>query len=66
MKLGDVNEDGEIDTQDAGLIISYYYGNIELTEQQMTVADVNGDGEIDTQDAGLIISYYYGNISQFE
>lgn len=63
--LGDVNGDGEIDTQDAGLIISYYYGNVEFTEKQMTDADVNKDGEVDTQDAGLIISYYYGNIDHF-
>lgn len=63
--LADVNEDGEIDTQDAGLIISYHYGNIEFTEKQTTAADVNKDGEVDTQDAGLIISYYYGNIDHF-
>jgi len=25
----DVNGDGEIDTNDAGLIVSYYYGTIE-------------------------------------
>lgn len=60
--LGDVDMDGDVDTEDAGLIISYYYGNIELSDAQQKVADVDKDGDVDTEDAGLVISYYYGNI----
>lgn len=63
--IGDVNMDGTIDTQDANLVVSYYYGSEELTEQQLKLADVDGNGTIDTQDANLIVSYYYGTIDVF-
>lgn len=63
--IGDVNMDGTIDTQDANLVVSYYYGSEELTEQQLKLADVDGNGTIDTQDANLIVSYYYGTIDTF-
>lgn len=61
--VGDVNGDGEVDTIDANMIISYYYGNTELTEEQLIAANANGDEEVDTIDANMIISYYYGNIA---
>jgi hypothetical protein len=63
--LGDVNGDGWIDTEDAGMVIDYYYGIRELTEEQLLSADVNKDGWIDTEDAGKIIDYYYGIILDF-
>ena len=63
--LGDVNMDGVIDTQDANLLLSAYYGSEELTEEQLALADVDGNGVIDTQDANLIVSYYYGTIDTF-
>ena len=60
---GDVNFDGEVDTIDAGLVISYYYEDVTLTDDQISLADVNGDGTVDTNDAGLIVSYFYGNVT---
>lgn len=60
VQLGDVTGDGEIDTEDAGVIIDFYYGVIDLTAEQRMAADVNGDGIVDTEDAGLLIDYYYG------
>ena len=63
--MGDVNMDGIIDTQDANLIVSYYYGSEELTGEQLKLADVDGSGIIDIQDANLIVSYYYGNMDAF-
>lgn len=65
MVMGDLNGDGEVNTIDASAIISYYYGKIELTADQISVADVNKDGEIDTIDASMVISYYYGKIEDF-
>lgn len=59
-QLGDVTGDGEIDTEDAGVIVDFYYGVIDLTAEQRMAADVNGDGIVDTEDAGLLIDYYYG------
>ena len=62
---GDVDQNGVVDTNDAGLVVSYYYGDLELTSEQKSLADVNGDGLIDTDDAGLIVSYYHGSVTQF-
>ena len=63
--LGDVNGDGEIDIFDANLIVGYYNGTAELTEEQLRAADVNGDGEIDIFDANLVVSFYNGTIDKF-
>ena len=63
--FGDIDMDGDIDTEDAGLAISYYYGSGELNDTQLKLADVDKDGDVDTEDAGLIVSYYYGSIKSF-
>lgn len=55
-ELGDVNEDGSVDTADAVLIINKYLGNDVV--MNTTVADMNSDGVIDTADAVLIINKY--------
>ena len=61
---GDLNNDGKVETDDAGWIVDYYYGSIDLTPEQLEAADVNGDGVVDTEDAGKIIDYYYyGSVS---
>lgn len=64
-QLGDVDMDGDIDTEDAGLVVSSYYESVELSEAQMKLGDVDGDGDVDTEDAGLIVSYYYESIESF-
>ena len=63
--MGDVNEDGTVDTADANLVISCYFGNVDLTAEQQELADVNGDGRIDTRDANLIVTYWMGNLTSF-
>lgn len=55
-ELGDVNEDGSIDTADAVLIINKYLGRDVV--MNTTVADMNSDGVIDTADAVLVINKY--------
>ena len=57
--LGDVNGDGNIDTQDAIQVIRHYLGK-EPDNFNVQAADVNGDGNIDTQDAIKIIRKYLG------
>ncbi len=64
--LGDVNGDGKINLKDVNMIVSYYNGNSELTEDQIKAADVNGDGKINLKDVNLIVSYYNGNIDSFD
>jgi len=56
---GDVNNDGQVDTQDAILIIQHYLGG-SPTGFDERVADMNNDGHIDTQDAILVIKEYLG------
>lgn len=55
--IGDVNDDGVVDTQDAIKVIQYYLKkNPENFDKR--AADVNGDGVVDTQDAIKIIKIY--------
>lgn len=61
---GDVNEDGLIDEKDAEMIISYYYEEIQFTEEQQKTADVNEDGGIDTVDANMIIFQLNTNMGE--
>lgn len=51
--LGDVNNDGTVDTQDALVAIGYY-----LKSEYVAAADVNNDNAVDTQDALKIIEIY--------
>lgn len=56
--VGDVNEDGTVDSFDASMIIKYFTGRITLTTQQLTIADMNSDGKADSFDANLIVKNY--------
>ena len=56
---GDVNNDGQVDTQDAILVIQHYLGGTPSGFDER-VADMNNDGNIDTQDAILVIKKYLG------
>lgn len=59
-KIGDINKDGIIDTQDAIMIFKYCIGAITFSDEQMKIADVNKDGIVDTQDARRILLYSIG------
>ncbi len=63
-RLGDVNNDGNVDIVDAMLIAQYYVG---ITPEIFypEVADVNGDGIIDINDALLVAQLYVGIIDEF-
>ena len=61
--LGDVNEDGSVDSSDASLVLAEYAkiqtgGAGEFTETQHKAADVNNDGVVDSSDASKILAYY--------
>ena len=60
--LGDVNDDGKINTVDAVLILQCY---VELRELDLEVADVNFDGKINTVDAVKVLQYYVRLITSF-
>ena len=65
--LGDVNNDGNIDTSDAGSIVQHFISgspfllfgsSTEVYEQGEKAADVTGDGVADTSDAGKVVAFF--------
>lgn len=61
--LGDVNDDGTVDSRDASMVLSEYArlstgGSQSFSQEQWDRANVNGDNAIDSRDASLILSYY--------
>ncbi|MCD7769155.1 MAG: dockerin type I domain-containing protein, partial [Oscillospiraceae bacterium] len=61
--LGDVNDDGKVNTRDIILVSQYLAGLVELSIQD--AADVNGDGKINTRDLILISQYVAGLVTSF-
>ena len=61
--LGDVNNDGSVDSSDASIVLAEYAkiqtgGAGEFTETQKKAADVNDDNVVDSSDASKILAYY--------
>ena len=54
-RWGDVNNDGQVDTADAVLVLQYAAELIGADALNLAAADVNGDQERDTADAVLIL-----------
>ncbi len=53
---GDTDNDGQVTTSDARLILMYITGNTELTDHQIMIADFNFDGIANTTDVRLILT----------
>ncbi len=67
-KLGDVNNDGDVDTDDATQILRFVCGKpsvlAEMTPRQALAAgDVDGSGSVDTDDATQILRFVCGKPS---
>jgi len=62
LKLGDVNDDGDVDIADAVCIVNHIVGKPNATFIE-AAADVNGDGDIDIADAVHIVNYVVGKIN---
>lgn len=58
--LGDINDDGEVNSNDYAMLISYVQCCITLTEEQKKIADINGDGAVDAFDAIRLDLYLNG------
>ena len=63
--LGDVNDDMEIDSTDARMVLQAEVRLIELEDTQQAAANVNGDDSIDSTDARLILQYEVNLIGKF-
>lgn len=74
--LGDLNNDGRIDSKDAVIVLKSYAEKLagNETKDDTSAGDVNGDGKVDSKDAVIILKYYAsviagvftGNISDFK
>lgn len=60
-KLGDVNDDGAINSTDFSLLIAYILGS----NDEISNADLNADGIIDSNDNALLQGYILGDITSF-
>lgn len=60
MKLGDVNEDGKINSVDANLFKRFLSGTIEI-ENVIELVDINGDDAVNAIDANLLIRIIAGS-----
>ena len=60
--LGDVSEDGAVDTKDALWILQAFLGDRSVDEE---VADVNFDNAVDTGDALRVLQYFVGDFDSF-
>ncbi|MCI5910331.1 MAG: GDSL-type esterase/lipase family protein, partial [Oscillospiraceae bacterium] len=58
--LGDVNNDGAVDSKDAVIVLKDYASFLTSNKYSLDIdkADINGDGKIDSKDAVLILKYY--------
>lgn len=65
MMLGDVDDSGTVDVEDAYLVRCYVSSDLQLTSEQLLAADVNGDGKVDQTDITLIREYIVKTISVF-
>ena len=65
-KLGDINEDGNIDQTDLDLLNDFFLGKTSLTEKQIKTADVNKYGVLNSGDTFKLAKYINGQISSFD
>ena len=64
VKIGDVNNDGNINISDATYIQMGIAEVITFTDEQRRAADTNGDGKIDISDATCVQMYIADLIKQ--
>jgi len=63
--LGDVNEDGAVNSLDAAYVLRYDAELISLDYKQLWAADVNGDGIVNSLDAAWILRFDAELITEF-
>lgn len=63
--LGDINNDTEINAEDAVLALRYAVQLTDLSDTQKLAADVNKDGDINAEDAVQILRYAVKLITSF-
>jgi Secretion system C-terminal sorting domain/Bacterial Ig domain len=71
-RYGDIDDNGDVESFDAGLILQYAVGinpepaaPLPWEDWRITAADVSGDLEIGAYDGALVLQYYVGIIYAF-
>lgn len=64
-RLGDVDENGRIDSADALLVLQHSVQLLALEEQRALAGEVSGDGQLDSADALLILQRSVGLVQSF-
>lgn len=62
--LGDVNNDGKVNSLDALKILEYATGSSTLTSTQLKAADLDRNGKVNSTDSFIVLSISTGNIGQ--
>ncbi len=62
VKAGDVNSDGNINSEDALLILQFSIGRITLGDAQRGAADLDGNGTVNSSDALLALRISVGSM----
>ncbi len=57
---GDVNDDGNVDSSDARIILQYSVGKVELSSDEIARADVDNSDNIDSSDARIVLQIAVG------
>lgn len=60
--LGDINDDGKVNSTDALLALEYTVGKSDFKKSQEKAGDVNKDGKVTSNDALIIISISAGKL----
>ena len=56
--IGDINNDGAINSSDMAQLMGYAYGRVEPENEEMfRRCDINGDGDITRSDLHLLVLY---------
>ena len=55
---GDLSKNGKIDLTDVILILKYYLGNLEITDEALSIGDIDQDGEISLKDVISLLRTY--------
>lgn len=63
--IGDVDENGKVDSTDARLVLQFAVKKIAPSALKLKVADVDENGKVDSTDARLILQYAVKKIDTF-
>jgi len=65
LAVGDVDEDDDIDENDADLVLQNAIGQRDFTDMEKILGDTSGDETISPYDSGLIRQHWQGMINTF-